>query len=61
MFMNYKLDPQYPGPIYKQIAENISRAIVDGQLPAGCKLPTVRELSAETLNDRLFLILLRNK
>ena len=48
MFMNYKLDPQYPGPIYKQIAENISRAIVDGQLPAGCKLPTVRELSAET-------------
>ena len=48
MFTNFKLDPQYEGPIYRQIADSISQAIKAGDLPAGYKLPTVRELSAET-------------
>ena len=48
MFTDYKLDPEYQGPIYKQIAENIKKAIRDGRLEPGYKLPTVRELSAET-------------
>ncbi len=48
MFADYKLNPDYQGPIYKQIAENIEKAIRDGRLEPGYKLPTVRELSAET-------------
>lgn len=48
MFTDFKLDPDYQGPIYKQIAESIEKAIKYGALPAGHKLPTVRELSAET-------------
>ena len=35
------------GPIYKRIAEAIERDIESGRLPAGYKLPTVRELSGE--------------
>ncbi len=48
MFTDFKLDPSYQGPIYKQIAEAIEKAIKDGSLPAGYKLPTVRDLSGET-------------
>ena len=47
MFVDFKLDTAYEGPIYKQIAERISEAIKDGKLSAGFKLPTVRELSGE--------------
>ncbi len=47
MFTEFKLDPQYSEPIYRQIAEHIARAVIEGKLPAGSKLPTVRELSAE--------------
>lgn len=35
------------GPIYKRIAAAIARDIQSGRLPAGYKLPTVRELSGE--------------
>lgn len=48
MFANFKLDPAYPGPIYKQIADAVVRDIQNGTLSAGYKLPTVRELSKET-------------
>lgn len=47
MFVDFKLEDGYQGPIYKQIAERISEAISDGKLAAGFKLPTVRELSGE--------------
>ena len=47
MFVDFKLDDAYQGPIYKQIAERISDAIQEGKLAAGFKLPTVRELSGE--------------
>lgn len=48
MFKDIKLGTDYKGPIYKQIAEIIADSIKDGSLPAGYKLPTVRELSDET-------------
>ena len=48
MFTDFKLDPDYSGPIYKQIAETIQRAIRDGSLKPGTKLPTVRDLSKAT-------------
>ncbi len=47
MFVDFKLDHEYQGPIYKQIAERISDAIKAGHLAAGFKLPTVRDLSGE--------------
>ena len=37
MFTDFKLDPDYSGPIYKQIAETIQRAIRDGSLKPGTK------------------------
>lgn len=48
MFKDFKADPNFQGPIYKQIAKKIETAIMDGTLPAGYKLPPVRDLSKET-------------
>lgn len=45
--LNLKLDSAAQGPIYRQIAAAIEAAIESGRLPAGYKLPTVRELSGE--------------
>lgn len=45
--MNYTIDPQRDTPIYKQVAEAILRDIKSRTLPAGAKLPTVRELAEE--------------
>lgn len=42
-----------PTPLYRQIAEQIKRAIVNGHLPAGTQLPTVRRLAAEVGVTRL--------
>ena len=35
-------------PIYTQLIEQIKMAIVSGEFPAGQRLPSVRELAAET-------------
>lgn len=35
-------------PIYAQLIEQIKMAIVSGEFPAGQRLPSVRELAAET-------------
>ena len=35
-------------PIYAQLIEQIKMAIVSGEFPAGERLPSVRELAAET-------------
>ncbi|MCS6825601.1 MAG: PLP-dependent aminotransferase family protein [Caldilinea sp.] len=40
-------------PLYRQIAEQIRRAIVDGRLPVGVQLPTVRELATKVGVTRL--------
>ena len=45
--MNYTIAPQSDTPIYKQVAESILRDIKSRTLPAGTKLPTVRELAEE--------------
>ena len=46
--MKYTIDPHRDIPIYRQVAESILRDIKTGKLPAGVKLPTVRELAEET-------------
>ncbi len=45
MFANINTDQNSGIPIYKQIGECIERAVAKGELPAGYKLPTVRELA----------------
>ena len=47
MFANIKTDLQTGIPIYKQIGDCIQSAVNSGMLPAGYKLPTVRELAEE--------------
>lgn len=49
MFANIKTDQNNGIPIYKQIGDCIQSAVDSGMLPAGFKLPTVREL-AEDIN-----------
>lgn len=36
-----------PRPIYEQIKDNLRRLIVTGLLPAGSKLPSVREMASD--------------
>lgn len=47
MFANIKTDQNIGVPIYKQIGDCIQTAVNNGMLPAGYKLPTVRELAEE--------------
>jgi GntR family transcriptional regulator len=41
----FSLNPQSGIPIYRQLAEQIRRMVVGGQLAAGAELPSVRELA----------------
>lgn len=43
----FTLNPQSGIPIYRQLAEQIRRMVVGGQLQAGDELPSVRELAVE--------------
>ena len=43
----YLLDLQSRIPIYKQVYENVKNMILNGELSAGDKLPSVRELAKE--------------
>lgn len=47
MFANIKTDQNNGVPIYKQIGDCIQKAVDNGSLPPGFKLPTVRELADE--------------
>ncbi len=47
--MNIKIDTELSLPIYRQISNSITADIKSGQMQAGTKLPTVREL-ADSLN-----------
>ena len=47
MFANIKTEQNNGIPIYKQIGDCIQEAIKNGTLPAGYKLPTVRDLAEE--------------
>lgn len=48
MFVNIKTDQSNGVPLYKQIGDSIKASIDDGTLPAGYKLPTVRDLADQT-------------
>ncbi|CAM3118522.1 GntR family transcriptional regulator [Saccharomonospora xinjiangensis] len=45
--MIIRLEPGSGTPPYEQVKSEISRQILDGELPVGTKLPTVRKLAAE--------------
>ncbi|QRG66375.1 GntR family transcriptional regulator [Brevibacillus choshinensis] len=38
------LDPNSTEPLYQQIYQQISRAIVSGAIPAGPRLPSIRQM-----------------
>ncbi len=46
--MRYNINPESGIPIYRQLADIISAEIKSGTMPAGTKLPTVRDLAEET-------------
>ena len=41
----YHFDPDIKVPIYQQLANSIRASIKSGKMPAGTRLPTVRELA----------------
>lgn len=41
------LDPEDPVPLYRQIYHGIRRAVLEGRLTAGARLPSTRSLAAE--------------
>ena len=45
--MNDNAEIRKDAPIYKQLSDEILRSIKTGKLPAGSRLPTVRELAEE--------------
>lgn len=47
MTLNITVDENWNAPLYKQIAGSIMKDIASGKIPAGYKLPTVRELADE--------------
>lgn len=41
-----KIDPQEPLPLFEQVAAEIRRAVADGEIGAGERLPPARDLAA---------------
>ena len=53
MTLDLTLDREGDAALYRQIAEQIKDRISDGRLPAGTRLPTVRQLAADVGVTRL--------
>ena len=53
MALSIELDRKSKQPLYQQIAEQIKTQISDGRLPAGARLPTIRQLAADLKVTRL--------
>ena len=45
--MELALDPQASGPLHGRIAATVRRAIANGQLMAGSRLPTAKDLARQ--------------
>jgi GntR family transcriptional regulator len=45
--VNLRIDPRKSEPIFEQIAFQVKRAVAEGRLHDGDKLPSVRELAGE--------------
>ncbi len=45
--MNYRIDPKSGVPFYRQIIEQVRFAMARGDLEAGDRLPTVRQLAVD--------------
>jgi GntR family transcriptional regulator len=45
--MNLRIDPHSPQPLFEQIAFAVKEAVARGDLAAGHKLPSVRELAQD--------------
>ena len=45
--MILRIDPQSPEPIFEQVAFQVKAAVARGEIEAGHKLPSVRELAKE--------------
>lgn len=43
----FSLDPQHNEPLYRQIYQRVKRAIMEGQLKRGSRVPSVRALASE--------------
>lgn len=53
MSLDFNLDRANPVALYQQIAEHLKARISDGRLPAGARLPTVRQLASDLGVTRL--------
>lgn len=53
MSLDFQLDRANPVALYQQITEHLKARISDGRLPAGSRLPTVRQLAADLGVTRL--------
>jgi DNA-binding transcriptional MocR family regulator len=51
--LDFQLDRSNPVALYQQIIEHFKARIADGRLPAGARLPTVRQLASELGVTRL--------
>ena len=45
--MLLRVDPALPLPVYEQIRSQVARLVASGQLVAGARLPTIRQLAAD--------------
>jgi DNA-binding transcriptional MocR family regulator len=53
MSLDFQLDRTNPVALYQQISEHLKAKISDGRLPAGARLPTVRQLASDLGVTRL--------
>ena len=53
MSLDFQLDRTNPVALYQQITEHLKTRISEGRLPAGSRLPTVRQLAADLGVTRL--------
>lgn len=48
----FQLDPHDEAPLYQQLIDQVKRAVADGRLRPGDRLPAIRDLAAELRLNR---------